>query len=164
MCWTNKSKPIEKLANNDIPVYKLVIDNGENSVLSYFYNDKNTPFKRGKVQKKVRIFPCYYLEGGYYEINEGYHSYSLNCKLEKILNNHDISISEQLWYVHKIDENKKEKYWLKDTDRIGKFIIPKGVIYYVNDDGDYVSEKIKLVDIINPFTESVEEINKFLKQ
>ena len=129
MCfWKSKQSKVLQ-AKRAIVVYKIGEFADENTCIPYYVN--NFTYKTGK---KCQICPSYNRN----IITVGFHGY-INIIVT------DIKFP-QLHAV--IQKNTKQKSLisiystLQDTPYLGKFIIPKGAIYCVNDLNEIVSNKI----------------------
>lgn len=116
MCWMmHSTKTIfPNFADDDIIVYKIGFKE-DNEFIGYFYNEH---YKIGeeKYHVDINLKRTYvYDDIKHYEINEGFHSYGNNARVNGLLKN----------------------------CVIGRFIIPKGTKFFINDDKEYVSETIK---------------------
>ena len=114
MCWTNK-KLDRQLAGKDIIVYKVVFF--ENNSCVSPYQEFNYDFH--KIYTEVIHVDYRY---GLYCINKGFHSYKSLKSAQFILTRF---ISRNIC-----------------NGRIVKCTIPKGAIYYINDDKEVVSNQI----------------------
>ena len=135
MCW--KIKEIEfnknpesyhKVAEEDITVYKFGYAFFDEFLpafhLSFSYNANVLNSKEDISCKKC---------DDYIIIEEGYHSYSMECSLYHIH-------GSNLFYAFLLDGFLSGPYTA--TLYIGEFIIPKGTEYYENEKGEIVSPKI----------------------
>jgi hypothetical protein len=168
MCWLSKSKPIERMADKDIVVYKIVSKGDRNgNVLNYFYNGGYITYYKGNESEKINISPIYVEYGisdNYYIIEEGYHSYSLDCRMHLIM---ESLLKFKEFDVFSNSEDSKlilMAYYIRESDRIGKFVIPKGSKYYLNDKGEYVSDNIKFMGSKRAFDFEGGDVEEFLKE
>ena len=129
MCfWKSKQSKVLR-AKRDIVVYKIGDFADKDTFIPYFMN--SFTYKTGK---KCRICPNFKSS----RITVGFHGY-INIIVTAIK-------SHQLHAV--IQKNTKQKSLisiystLQDTLYLGKFIVPKGAIYCVNDLNEIVSNKI----------------------
>lgn len=145
MCWTSQQQPVAMIATKDIPVYKImkVFKGGiYNEIYSYYqsfryeldskYEGKlDNPHKYGY---EARI-PCY-------EINKGYHSYS--------------SELTEITYPFKDFREIRVKD-VRPVITLGTYCtgvviqcaIPKGARYYLNENGEYVSNQIIIKNVLD---------------
>lgn len=132
MCWICNNKPEQLVAKEDITVYKVVQVYPNGKILSYFHD---FPYKLGEIYNTtiaVKHFKDYYND--FYFIEQGLHSY-----------NYDLEIGIDPFIVTTtLTDSSGARYY-----GIGIYgvlcIIPKGTEYYVNELGDVVSTRIKLI-------------------
>jgi hypothetical protein len=138
MCWISNKKPIEKLAKRNILVYKIgaVNEKKKDNFFSYFLlsvkNGLSSHFEYDKNVKAeiVELHPIKTIDSYCFYIEKGYHSYSGECHY-KTGKNGEIRLCGICYY---------------NGTTIGKFIIPKGSKYFLNENGEYVSNQIEFVD------------------
>lgn len=129
MCfWKSKQSKVLR-AKRDIIVYKIG-DFADKDTFVPYYMDTFTY----KINKKYQTCPDF--KGN--SITVGFHSY-INIMVNAV----------KSYYLHVvIQQSTKQKLvistylTLQDTLYLGKFIIPKGAIYCVNDSNEIVSNKI----------------------
>lgn len=139
MCWTTFIAPNKLIAEEDIPIFKVCIKSPQitdvSVVCSYF---ENYCYHINKVYKlDGQILP--YPRSGAIDIHWGYHSYlETECKFEKY------PVFDQ-WAVM----NKNSQYVCAYKNYAIKVsgYIPKGSEYYVNEQGECVSNSICLTKI-----------------
>jgi hypothetical protein len=135
MCWKSNNL-IAKKADKDIVVYKMGFI--KNNIFTSYYRDG---FQYNKNNSNLPIIKIQVINTNcIYSIEKGYHCYSKYCQ---------INLNKQYFNIYSISGVKIDYYFYAD---IGKFIIPKGTIYYENKDGEIVSEKLIFVKKI-PFIE-----------
>lgn len=129
MCWITRLKEyqVKRIAANDIQVYKILEKrrtwiSGLIKYVSPFYNFK---YKLNKVYKS-RIELDFQTRNGALTIEKGLHSFT--------------NLRHAEGYCAANEPYCKT--WL-----IFKAIIPKGSTYYVNEDGEVVSNKLKIIEI-----------------
>ena len=137
MCWTcNINKLKAQIAKEDINVYKIVRKADKESCVSLFI---------GYTYYKNSIHPSRILEvrvGSSYsfaEIKEGYHSYSsVNFVCDSIVP----SIFGGC--VKTIQCGNSDRIFRVDNSLyLATFIIPSGYVYFTNEEGEIVSNKIR---------------------
>lgn len=137
MCWTSMNKPIKMVAEEDIPVKKVLLKSGDR-YLSPIH--RTCEWKIGETRENE-------LDTYLAEANERYFEICLEYKIEEGL--HSMKECE---YLHR--EGFPRSYWKCQGNPImvatlGEcicdFIIPKGAEYYVNTSGLYVSNKLKFI-------------------
>jgi len=132
MCWVTNITPQSKLAEEDIPVFKVV---RKNSLLSY-YTDYPYILNEVHTTKPLKINHSSVEE---WKIQEGFHSYSIECvtKIVRTVCGRSIKV----YNSDKDDEVLLDYYEISSTCKL-ECLIPKGSLYYVNEWGEYVSESI----------------------
>ena len=123
MCWISNKIPIEKIATENITVQKVL--NKTNS------NELSSPIHSCIWKKRVKceeISEPEQLFKDIWTIHSGFHSCEKMC------------IVAGDWYCGKELIFKKDNF-----DILCEFIIPKGATYYKNENGSYVSNKLKFV-------------------
>ena len=87
-----------------------------------------------------------------YTICHGIHSYSLECKFDDLESNTHI-------YVYSCSQKRfLLNYYRKASSCLVLCSIPKGSIYYLNENGEYVSEYIRIDNII-PIKQSAKKVD-----
>ena len=190
MCWLSREIPVKRIAEKDIPVFKIgqivQADVDKKKVIPYFYPDKTIGtvvhmkgYEEGKAYEEKNI--SYGFLYGRFFIDRGLHSYSLDnirIKTNDIASKYRDKPTIQVM-THKttlISNDVLRNGQCYDTNRIAVLLctLPKGTTYYVNEVGEIVSDKIKVEKIIqNPFTVnkdntpneySVMKVNKILNE
>lgn len=136
MCWTcNINKLKAQIAKEDINVYKVVKKATKKSCISifmdytYYSKDIQPSLTLGVMIEPRSIFA---------KIIEGYHSYSsvnfvFDSVVEGILGG----------YIKTIQcGNRKKIFRVDNSLYLATFIIPSGSIYFTNEEGVIVSNKI----------------------
>lgn len=142
MCWYSKKLKIKR-AKKDIPVWKIVRSNTDNSydnVCKSLYK-KYTYFKGILVTTPIE-----------FEVKQngiigtmGLHSYSNKLKLEKSNDNSTLFV-----YKKRIFSNFKDYIIaIGSSNRIARFHIPKGYQYAENKNGEIISSAIVFDDFID---------------
>lgn len=129
MCWVTRLKEyqVKRIAANDIQVYKILEKrriwiSGRIKYVSPFYNFK---YKPNKVYKS-RIDLDFQTRYDVLIIEKGLHSFT-NFQHAKCCHN-ICKLNCEPWFIFKA-------------------IIPKGSTYYVNENGEVVSNKLKIIEI-----------------
>lgn len=143
MCWLSNNKPAIKVAEENIPIFKICMKmlSKEDCVQSYYWefvyhlNREYDIFEEDGVNA---LDYCQLLDNRY-RIDVGFHSYGINVIL-RVNNNGDTMFVETPRIV--IDSY----YKTKKVIRVNGYI-PKGANYVTNEQGEYVSNKIVLTDI-----------------
>lgn len=150
MCWTidknefdKNPKSYHKIADEDIFVYKYGnVFEDDNCFHSCF--KKCFSYKPNVLNEKIKLNleedEDIYLQYAYYNINEGYHSYSGECKYF-----YEIWPRGKIFCVETINKEKPTSFigdYFDKTNIIGEFIIPKGTEFYENEFGDIVSTQL----------------------
>ena len=131
MCWSNHLIPDLQIAKEDIPIFKVLNDDFSAYYLDFTYN-------LNEEYKTVLDDPTFIRRYSSWIVNSGFHSYSTSCVIIKQSIN-SICIHSPRSVVNDYYHN----FLVVDG------IIPKGAQYYLNDDGEYVSDKIMLTNIRN---------------
>lgn len=133
MCFIFSDNTKRLIAQKDITCYKIVYRRKERLKDTYISRYQNHTYRIRKIQEQINLIPLQIkrtifpsnTEVQMTEINEGYHSYKKQSNLS-------------LWITFAYPN-----FCLCEA----KFIIPKGTVYYENDT-EYVSERIKMVEIL----------------
>lgn len=139
MCWSTTEPPKRLIAEEDIPIFKVCVESSRISdgtvVYSYF---KYFPYNINEVYKlNGQILPCN--KGNCTEIDRGYHSYlETECKFEEYQ-------PFSRWVVRDKDLRYVCAYEHCAIKVSG--YIPKDSEYYVNEQGECVSNSICLTRI-----------------
>lgn len=142
MCWNSKKHQKVRIARRNIKVLKVVQQKPNNCTefFPYYYEgncsyvlNEESPFVHIKLEdlSQPKRHYCY-------KINTGYHSYKRSLQYMIVLNV-GIFIDNRHFFPRRY-----ETYEVC----IMECIIPKGTMYYLNEDGEYVSEKIKPIKVI----------------
>lgn len=139
MCWTYSKKlgyPQKSIAKSDII---MRWDNGTFSSYFYFYGYK--PGTEYMIENGIKIGES----RTKYIVEEGFHSYSGKCLIRARCVNRCVS-----FFLHSYNLNRSCVIFnlfriIKCSDIIvAECLIPKGSIYYENQHGEIVSDKIML--------------------
>ena len=131
MCWISKKTPKKKIATKDIVVQKVLSTNNKGDLVSPIY--RSEVWKQGKEPTISENIICNYDNGQKgWIIERGFHS----C--EKM-----VIKSPDNWYCR-----NEFIFGFDDSDILCEFIIPKGSIYYKNENGVYVSNRLQFVKIV----------------
>lgn len=135
MCWKTNHLAVKRIAETDIPVQKVLSVNTEiGNITSPMYIEFE--WEVGKVYE-CKIGKVHCSDGiSRYAINEGFHS------SEKL--NHDCQCNE--W----VNGGSKHLFIAGFWDAVCDAVIPAGSEYYLNEDGDYVSNKMKIIKVGEP--------------
>lgn len=138
MCWSiDKNRPLKGLKEysrktaKDITVYKIG-DIKDNKFIPYYHYDFYYLSNKSNDEVKLKLEEI----DDKIIIGDGYHSYSKDCYIYKVSDNEGI-------YIYN-DKNESFDTYISiiRAKFIGKFIIPKGSVYYENEDGEIVSSQI----------------------
>lgn len=145
MCWACKTAVLREVPKGEkFPVYKIMtLKKGFifDKLLSYY---KGFEYKLRSLSTSKLESPFHWLGSGLYTIDRGIHSYSMEndtiCKenLITVLNKSNRVIS---YPIHPIASKK-----YLNVKVLG--YIPEGGKYYINENGECVSDKIILTKII----------------
>ena len=135
MCWVTQDTPVERIAEEDISVFKYIC--GDN-LHSYFFTDYRYVIGETLYATLGMPFPVIGLRGAL-SIGSGFHSYGNACVIQEFAKHLDVYPPHLRYHIG--------SYNLYELKRV-ECIIPKGSHYYVNSDMEYVSDKI----IVNRIT------------
>lgn len=143
MCWVtlNRENVQFKYAIEDIPVYKVV----KKSLLSYYENYSYILNEVHVTELDSPSHTKYYYGAEDWKIRSGFHSYSMDCKAD--LANSQTSLFVRILRPH--DNFAAIDCYEKDATCILECAIPKGSIYFLNEEGEYVSDHILPLRIKN---------------
>ena len=179
MCWQNYTRPVQMVAEKDVPVFKIGAVSTDGNVKSYFF--RNNCYREGQTyeENNVKVKFIHEMPHEKYFIDMGLHSYAVsNVRLKpswirivagveefacvQVITNRctkmspDVIVNGQWYGINNV--------------AIMLCVIPKGATYYVNSVGEVVSNKLNVVEIIKePFSinrdgttsaRSVDKINK----
>ncbi len=126
MCWTSFKSPVRRIAEQDITCYKVIFV-AENKVISY-YQEYEYEFEKLYTTEISNV-----AENGYvFIIIQGFHSYEHCPKI----NSEGIESENGTVY----------KFYNMDTIDTVRCIIPKGSEYYINENGEIVSNAIIIMN------------------
>ena len=169
MCWRKERlfpKKIENLkaiiANKDIIVYKIGYkcrDNFISLYMTYEYIPGELAEHITIVLEEVKSESLIDDYRDYYIIDRGYHSYGKNIKVNivKIFYNVTFFIYNDYFCINRFSCTYHDLFLKKLV--IGKFIIPEGTKYFINDNDEYVSEYIRFDKIMLEYKCSIYNIN-----
>lgn len=135
MCWVSENVPVKMVAEEDIPVKKVLLKSGDR-YLSPIH--RTCEWKIGETKEN-------HLGAWLAEASQKYFELCIEHKIEEGL--HSMKECSFLYYL-------KRYYWVCQGksvmlatrgECICDFIIPKGAEYYVNISGLYVSNKLKFI-------------------
>lgn len=140
MCWFTVDTELIKgnIATDNIVCNKIVtlISGKIESAFIGFPYELNEVYS---INKDLFIFPAILGRGTGYGILEGFHSYSTNVIYK--YDNACINVyNKNVWI------NSFSAYFYTGLS-IASCIIPKGSTYYLNELGEYVSDKIKILTV-----------------
>lgn len=158
MCWKITKKDFDKnperyhkIAKKDIFVYKIGYE-ADNGFSPYYY--KGFSYKANIPNKNIKLhMESNQLYQSYAFIDEGYHSYLGECFVELFNKDAQFVGGFSLGSVLKKPKVKKKNIFyfddtyfihehIDDSFIIGKFIIPKGTEYYINERNEIVSSQL----------------------
>lgn len=132
MCWSNHFIPDLQIAKENIPIFKVLNDD----FTAYYYVD--FIYNLNEEYKTVLGDPTFIRRYSSWIVNNGFHSYSKSC----VINIESIN-SICIYSPRKVVNDYYHNFLVVDG------IIPKGSKYYINIDGEYVSNIIKLIKVRN---------------
>lgn len=125
MCWYGSN--IKRIAEEDIKVFKVVNKKDTSQYYDFLY-------KFGQLYKSDINIDWEGLNNTVISINKGIHSYDLNVKIEYFG-----------YAIRAIKSKSGNEILNMHENYIYKLVnctIPKGSIYYLNDEGEYVSNQL----------------------
>lgn len=125
MCWITYGVPSVLIAETDIPILKVGVEE-ENVMISPY---TKFSYELGKIYKMSGIHPIYVK--GQCQIHEGFHSY----------NSRELQLYREFWGIIVAKGSlKQDRYpaWMN----VFEGFIPKGSHYYLNMCGELVSDGI----------------------
>lgn len=127
MCWYSSLTPKLKVSKRDIKVKKILAVSPSLILTSPIFTKQK--WESGEqIESDIEKLK-FIKDANIYYINHGIHS----CKNIKVIND--------IWYV--ITDSLQKRLWIKyDREVLCEAIIPKGSQYYVNEYGEYVSNKL----------------------
>lgn len=144
MCW--RTKELERtnncnalIAKEDIHCYKIVKLNDEYGFRSMYRNFK---YEIGvEYENSDSLALSFNTINKTFEIYNGFHSYSYESTTCEVNRRH---YGYNEWKIRNI--NKELLDWIGEFNAIQvECIIPKGSKYFLNERGEYVSDKIKII-------------------
>ena len=138
MCWKTRKTPVLKIAEENIHVKKILQKEREGSGLSYVFRSPcylEQTWESGicyesPLGSPTAVYPSSSSLYPDYNIYAGFHS----CRKLKVKYGMFITI----------EDNFEEKaLWVRHyNESIFNAVIPKGAKYYLNESGEYVSDKL----------------------
>lgn len=141
MCWKTIYSPVKRVAKSDIKVAKFVVSNYRCLFYTPYYRQEVAmgEIKTSELGEPHRVGD---VDDGFYAITDGLHSYGTNVDI--VVQNNRIDI---IWNGERLD------YWFDTYNDFKVYIvecvIPKGSSYYVNECNEYVSDKLKYVNVVS---------------
>ncbi len=135
MCWISKKSIQPIIATEDISVIKVLskhIRLYKEVLISPYYGMEYKLDELYETDIKVEHGDCIT------SISEGFHSYSLKCPLKKTSNALIVWTKDCTNVITGYIDNVT-------PDTVYLAVIPKGATYYENDNGEIVSNQIKLL-------------------
>lgn len=136
MCWMSVSVPVEKIAEDDIPIFKICLTNKRGDCCSYYKYFVYELNKEYRNTDGTCLVIYYNATLGAFKIEEGYHSYNPQCRIKKTISGCRLLSLTMRGTLDVFSE--------KEQIVIVRGYIPKGTRYYENTRGEYVSEAIVL--------------------
>lgn len=153
MCWKTIYCPVKQVAKRDIKVAKFIVSNkyGGDFFTPYYKQEVYMgQIKASELGEPNRIGD---VVDGFYAISEGLHSYGTNVDIVVQDNRIDI-----------ISNGQRLDYWFDTYNGnkvyIAECVIPKGSYYYINERNEYVSNKLKYVNVVSSVENSITLFNR----
>ena len=139
MCWVCDIENLKaQIANKNINVYKVVKEATRKYCVSpfmdYTYYSKDI---QPSLTLRVMIEP----HSSFAKIEEGYYNYS---SVSFICDSVMRSIDGRLYKAMQCG-NRKEMFRVDNSLYLATFVIPAGSVYFINEDGVIVSNKIRYI-------------------
>jgi len=160
MCWKTKKCIKPHIADKDLHVYKICLRHYNYGALPY-YQTASEFYEEGETydaDQPDKPCPSQEFDDCIYEIYRGMHSYSCKCQIKlygEIPSNVCPYIDGGGYLGH---------YNIKLNLLLVLCSIPKGTTYYVNENGEYVSESIKMNKFLVLTKNTIDTLNKELKK
>ena len=165
MCWTsNIIKPLE-VASHDIPVFKICCD-FINRVVPYYYDNNTLKYVEGETYSVSKLDVTHVSDKVF--IGRGFHSYEIGSRVleEGSRDNFRVTYKPRGWQqVDGFGLNPKLS-WQEYRNSICVVVlcvIPKGCTYAINESGECVSDKLRVVKILRDYSvfnkNSIERLN-----
>lgn len=125
MCWVAYGTPLELTAEVDIPILKVGVEDGNIMVSPY----TKFSYELGKIYKMDKINPTYFKN--HCIIHEGFHSYDPR----------ELQLYREFWGIivaKGILRQERYPAWM----HVFEGFIPRGSHYYLNMNGELVSDGI----------------------
>lgn len=136
MCWTCCIENLKaQIAKEDINVYKVVKKADKESCISLFIEYTYLKDIQPPLTLKVIIEP----RSNFAKIEEGYYSYS---SVSFVCDSVRRSIDGKPYKAMQCG-NRKEMLRVDNSFYLTTFVIPAGSVYFINEDGVIVSNKIR---------------------
>ena len=136
MCWVCDIENLKaQIAKEDINVYKVVKKADKESCISLFIEYTYLKDIQSSLTLKVIIEP----RSNFAKIEEGYYSYS---SVSFVCDSVRRSIDGKLYKAMQCG-NRKEMLRVDNPFYLATFVIPAGSVYFINEDGVIVSNKIR---------------------
>lgn len=131
MCWKTRKTPIKQIAESDLKVYKI-LKYVENYIISPI---RGFIWELNKTYKTELDNPNYYIDERRNVINCGFHSLLDSPKLHRTM-----FFASRIWYIKSSDI-----MLYSPNEYVFEAIIPKGSEYYENENGEIVSNQLKII-------------------
>lgn len=136
MCWVCDIENLKaQIAKEDINVYKVVKKADKESCISLFIEYTYLKDIQSSLTLKVIIEP----HSNFAKIEEGYYSYS---SIIFVCDSIRRSIDGKLYKAMQCG-NRKEMLRVDNPFYVATFVIPAGSVYFINEDGVIISNKIR---------------------
>lgn len=143
MCWTSYKTPVSQIADSDINIFKIVrkthiAERSKSLFYNFEYNLKEPYSLSEKLEVDARL---HFNNSREFIINEGFHSYHPKVYLRISPYIVEVLVSRYEFHIG----------WIPYSNDlvIAHGIIPKGSQYFLNSNGEYVSNRIILTEYTN---------------
>ena len=142
MCWMTNRIAILKVAEKDIPVFKI-LKKDMTSVYFHWRYSLNIPY-RSKLDCLKTFFDS---KGTLTVVEKGIHSYGLGQVKLKLVSSKEDTFPYILFGIYSnYNDIKLDTFEVHDYAKIVGYI-PQGSYYYLNEKGEYVSDTIVLTTV-----------------
>lgn len=151
MCWTSKTKPLVKTAEENIPIFKICRSDYSKTVdeVYSFYREFTYKLNKEYTHKGSTLHPIKSVLYDEYVIDIGFHSYSADITdvhIRKNLIGDNVIWINLLTYPSYVTYRMYNIFIKNRVIRVNGYI-PRGASYVINNNGECVSDKIVLTDI-----------------
>ena len=143
MCWKSKEVPVRQVADKDIKVKKILKKCDDGQLVSPIYCD--FPWKIGEVAhcELGEPYASYLNSFSPFKYEEKSKCYDINCGLNSCV---FIGWNFNTW-ISLYEGRGHEMFASNDDEAVCDAIIPAGSSYYLNEHGEYISDKLMITGV-----------------